>query len=131
MGTINNYDTFICVTIPSNILHKTQVDLVHKLEILGIDMVQVEDLKVDNYTGEYELYKTTNLSISQPTNVNQQNIVQKFNAGASAVELNDVIIKVDSEAVLNTTIASIVGAVAYKNSYHREIIKNNREIFAF
>ena len=131
MGTINNYDTFICVTIPSNILHKTQVDLVKRLEILGIDMVQVEDLKIDNYTGEYELYKTTNLSISQPTGITQQNVVEKFSAGASAIELNESIIKIDAEAVLNTAIASIVGAVAYKNSYHREIIRNNREIFAF
>ena len=45
MGLINNYDVYIAVTIPASITFEEQVELVKKLEVLGVNLIQTEGYK--------------------------------------------------------------------------------------
>lgn len=142
LGLINDYDIFKCVTIPACLDIDEQIKLAKKLEILDIDLIQTEGLKQINQkrqtlfikdvqssiSNTAELYKNTRYPIMTSGKINETNVQQAFEIGASAISA-DGINSLNSEAEMRGAISKIVSTISYRNSINREVIRSKIELF--
>ena len=144
LGLINKYDVFTCVTVPGNIDIADQIELVKKLEILGVDLIQTEGLKKDTtstnpsahlvsyaqatISNTIELFQHTALPIMSASGITAKTAPLAFAAGASAVGVGSAVNKLDSEIAMAATVMSIVNSISHRNSINKEIIRSEREL---
>ena len=137
LGLISDYNVFTCVTIPTTLELNEQLDLIKKLEYLGVDLIQVEGYKqttayniipssFDAIAIMSECMKYTRIPMMASSDINVKTAFAAFEAGASAVAAENVIYDLSSEVVMKSTIMEIVASVAYRNSLNREIIRTAR-----
>lgn len=145
MSLVENYNIFTCVTIPGNIEIAEQINLVKKLEILGIDLIQTEGLKKDlsssnpsahlvsyasaTISNTLELMKHTALPIMSASGITSSTAPLAFASGASAVGVGSAVNKLSSEVEMAATVMAIVGSIAHRNSIQHEIVRTERELF--
>lgn len=143
LGLINKYETYVSVSIPSCIDLEQQQKLTRKLEILGVDLIQIEGIEkkefpkkrtveyltsVDNaINSTFELNKFSILPILSYADFDENTSQQAFNSGASAVGVCNLNNKNEGELITN--IMSIVGSISHRNSINREIVRTSRELF--
>ena len=141
MGLINNYDVYKTFTIPASLSLNEQVYLLKKLEVLGIDlivcegykkspvnpsiMVESADLAIKSMQ-EFSKYFRLPMAITSAMNPAGQK--SAFENGASAVFVNNIISKMDSEVSMKQEISQMVGNISYRNSLRREIVKNSSSL---
>ncbi len=144
LGLINKYDVFTCVTVPGNIDIADQIELVKKLEILGVDLIQTEGLKKDTTStnpsahlvsyaqatiaNTIELTQHTSLPIMTSSGISAKTAPLAFASGACAVGVGSAVNKLDSEVAMSATVMAIVSSVAHRNSINREIVRTSREL---
>lgn len=141
LGLINGYDVYTCVTIPASISSDEQKELIKKLEILGVDLVQTEGYKKSPTNpniilecAEFsiktldELSKYTKIPIMATSAINNASLIKAFDMGANAVNVDFDIHKSDSEAAIKTLMMKMTGSISYKNSLNREIVRSEREL---
>lgn len=137
MSLTESYDPFVCVTIPGNIDISEQIDLAKKLEILGVDLIQTEGVKAVSDSSNpsaqlvsyaeatiantLELVQHTSLPIMTASGITPKTAPLAFAAGANAVGVGSAVNKLDSKVAMAATIMSIVGTVAGRNSFVKEI----------
>ncbi len=145
LGLISKYDVFTCVTIPGNIEIAEQIELARKLEILGVDLIQTEGIKVDKNStnpsahligyaeatiaNTLELTQHTALPIMSASGITAKTAPLAFASGASAVGVGSAVNKLDSEIAMSATVMSIVSTISHRNSINREIVRSERELF--
>ncbi len=140
MGLLNEYDVYICVTIPAFAVLDEQLNLIKKLEILGVDLIQTEGYKKSPQNSSLmiesaqasiknmnELTKHTKLPIMTSSAMNDKTVKSAFEYGADAVSV-DMLYKLTSEATMKTVIMDIVGSISYRNSINKELIRSKREL---
>jgi len=140
LGLINEYDTFICVSIPYHLELKEQISLIKKLQILGVELFQTEGYlqttKNDNLIMEsadnsiknmIEISKNIGVDLMTSSSMYLPAIKSAFNNGASAVSVDSAINKLESEAAMKVAIMEMVNALSHRNSIFREIPKSSRE----
>lgn len=140
MGLINDYETFICVTIPASIELNEQAELIHKLEVLGVDMIQTEGYKkvavnsvivesaFDSIVNLGECLKVTGLPIMTSSGMSTKTLFAAFERGASAVAVDNAVNQLPTEAAMKTVIMDMVASVSYRNSINREMVRTQREM---
>ena len=144
LGLINKYDVYTCVTIPGNIDIAEQIELVKKLEILGVDLIQTEGLKKDTTStnpsvhlvsyaqatiaNTIELTQHTTLPIMTSSGISAKTAPLAFASGASAVGVGSAVNKLDSEVAMSATVMAIVSSIFHRNSINKEIIRTSREL---
>jgi len=138
LGIINDYEVFTCVTIPDNLNENEKTDLIRKLEILGVDLIQVEGLKVvnnnivrnDNKTIENIDKIKDNTIISVGAVVNDISLVKEtFLTGASAISLD--LTDFETEVSLKADIMKVVSIISFRNSINLVIPKTVKEYLPF
>ncbi len=131
MGLIDGFDTFVCVTIPGNIDVSEQIELVKKLEIIGVDLIQTEGLKqISNSTNPsahlvsyaqatiantIELAQHTMLPIMSASGISEKTAPLAFASGASAVGVGSAVNKLDTEVAMAATVMAIVSSISYRD----------------
>lgn len=141
MSMISEYDVFTCVTIPASLNYKEQCELIKKLEILGVDLIQTEGYKKSSAnqnlmveSAEFsiktmsELLKYSNMQFMASSAMNLVGLKAAFDNGANAVAVDSAINQLDSEVAMKTAIREMIGCVSYRNSIHKEIIRSEREL---
>ena len=144
LGLISKYDVFTCVTIPGNVDIADQIELVKKLEILGVGLIQTEGLKKDTTStnpsahlvsyaqatiaNTIELTQHTILPVMTSSGISAKTAPLAFASGASAVGVGSAVNKLDSEVAMSATVMAIVSSVAHRNSINREIVRTSREL---
>jgi len=144
MGLVNSYDIFTCVTVPGCIDIAEQIELVKKLEILGVDLIQTEGLKVSTNSSNpsaqlvgyaeatiantLELSHHTGLPIMSASGITPQTAPLAFASGACAVGVGSAVNKLDSEVAMSATVMAIVSSISHRNSIYHEIPTTNREL---
>ena len=144
MGLINKYNVYICVTIPASLDTQEQVDLIKKLEYLGVNAIQAEGYRKST-TKPNHIIESANVSIhnmtelSQMTNIpvlvscamNETGLKVAFDNGANGVAVDYAVNKLDSEASMQAVIMEMVKSVFYRNSLNKELIKSSRELTSY
>ena len=144
MGLLTDYNVFTCVTIPGCIHMTEQIELAKKLEILGVDLIQTEGLKVVSNSSNpsaqlvsyaeatiantLELSHHTALPIMSASGITPQTAPLAFASGASAVGVGSAVNKLDSEIAMSATVMSIVSSISHRNSIYRDIPTTAREL---
>ena len=141
MGLINNYDVYIAVTIPASITFEEQVELVKKLEVLGVNLIQTEGYKKSSTnpnaiieSAEFsiknleEIRKITRVPIIASCAMNETATKAAFEKGAYAVSIDSYVNKLDYEAAMKAAILNIFGSISYRISLNKELIRNSREL---
>ena len=144
LSLVSKYDVFTCVTIPGNIEVEKQIELVKKLEILGVDLIQTEGLKevssstnpsvhLVNYAkatiaNTLELSQHTILPIMSASGITAKTSPLAFASGASAVGVGSAVNKLDSEVSMTATVMAVVNSIAHRNSINKEIVRTEREL---
>ena len=145
LGLINKFEIFTCVTIPGCLEIKQQIKLLHDLEVLGVDMVAVEGVRqfeiprsrvktnwVNDYTKAVATTENMNFNTLLPImtsgGIDNINASMAFEAGASAVSIDEAVSSLENEGAMNTVIMQVVNSISYRNSIHKEIIRTSREL---
>ena len=140
LGLINEYETFICVTIPASLEMNEQIDLIHKLEVLGVDMIQTEGYKkvavngiivesaFDSILNLGECLKVSKLPIMASSGMSTKTLFAAFERGANAVAVDNVVNQLPSEVAMKTVLMEMVASVSYRNSINREMVRTQREM---
>ena len=144
MGLLNSYDVFTCATIPGCIHITEQIELARKFEILGVDLIQTEGLKVVSNSSNpsaqlvsyaeatiantLELSHHTALPIMSASGITPQTAPLAFASGACAVGVGSAVNKLDSEVAMSATVMSVVSSIAHRNSIYHEIPTTKREL---
>ncbi len=144
LALLNNYEIFTCVTVPGNINIAEQIELVKKLEILGVDLIQTEGLKRDitssnpslhlmNYAqasiaNTMELMKHTSIPIMTSSGITSTTAPLAFASGASAVGVGSAVNKLSSDIEMMAAVMSVVGSISHRNSLNHEILRTEREL---
>jgi len=144
MGLLNSYDIFTCATIPGCIHITEQIELARKFEILGVDLIQTEGLKVVSNSSNpsaqlvsyaeatiantLELSHHTALPIMSASGITPQTAPLAFASGACAVGVGSAVNKLDSEVAMSATVMSVVSSIAHRNSIYHEIPTTKREL---
>lgn len=144
MSLVSKYDVFTCVTVPGCIDISEQIELVKKLEILGIDLIQTEGLKKTTKStnpslhlvgyvqatiaNTLELTNHTLLPVMSSSGITPQTAPLAFASGASAIGVGSAVNKLDSEIAMAATVMSIVSSISYRNSINKEIVRTEREL---
>lgn len=135
MALINDYEVFICVSIPGCLEYGEQLDLAKKLQILGVDLIQLEGIsKINEFfvKDENKAIENVNKMIEQvyvPFSViveSDNTSSQAFVNGASGISVDCT--SIESEAVLKTHIMKIVSSISYRNSIYFEIPRTVNEL---
>ncbi len=144
MGLINNYDVYTSVCLSADLDIESQIKLIKKLEILGVDLIEVQGLEkigqsykdniihyikspkatIDN---TYKLSKRTIIPIVS-TSMDYENSLKAFTMGASAVKIDSALDKLETKNQLTMGISKIVGLINYRNSINKEIVKTPQEL---
>ena len=141
LGVIRDYDIYTCVTIPACISLDEQINLIKKLELLSVDLLQTEGYAKSPVSAKH-MIESAELSIKNMSAINKHSRLpimascamdMKFakfalENGASAVAIDRIINKLDNEAAMTAEALKIVGSIAYRNSIYREIVKSPREL---
>ena len=142
MGLINQYDTFISVSIPDFLELNEQIDLIKKLQVLGVDMIQTQGYKASPVNGSViesaensiknliELSKHTKTPIMASCVINFPALKSAFDNGASAVCAQSIE-KLNSEVDMSMAIVKMVTSVAHRNSINKEIVRTQRELLLY
>ena len=144
MGLINKYNVFISVTIPASIDNQEQIDLVRKLEYLGISAIQAEgyrkstikpnhiiesaNVSIHNMT---ELSQITTMPVIVSCAMNTTGLKVAFDNGANGVTVDYAVNKLDSEAAMQSIIMEMVSSMSHRNSLNKELVKNSRELVSY
>ena len=141
LGVINEYNVYTCVTIPASLTFEEQCDLIKKLEIIGVDLLVCEGYKkspsnhnVIVESAEFsikclsELQKHTVLPIMVTSAINKAALKFAFENGANAVNVDSFVCKLETEVAIKSAISEMVGIISYRNSFNKEIIRNQREM---
>lgn len=144
MALVNKYDIFTCVTVPGNIKITEQIELVKKLEILGVDLIQTEGLKKDisssnpsahlvsyasnTIANTLELMKHTALPIMSASGITAETAPLAFASGAAAVGVGSAVNKLSTDVEMAATVMAIVGTIAHRNSFKKELLTTEREL---
>lgn len=129
LSLINKEDVFVCVTIPGHISVNEQIELAHKLEDLGIDLIQTEGAAIADVhnNGARGLLETAQVSIANTielarnveipvmtaSGITPTTSALAFAAGASAIGVGSCVNK------LNTTIEMIAAVKSLVNTTNR------------
>lgn len=140
LGLINPYDVYTCVTVPATLDLDEQLNLIKKLQLLGIDLIQTEGYKKSSSQANViiesaqssiknmiELSKNTTIPIMTSCDMNLQALKIAFNNGAAAVAVDNIINKSETQAAMKVAIMSMVSAISHRNSLNREIPKSYQE----
>ncbi|MBQ8847980.1 MAG: DUF561 domain-containing protein [Candidatus Gastranaerophilales bacterium] len=144
LGLINDYDVFVSVTIPSYIDIKKQIELVKKIELLNVDLIQVYTSKIamnkmnlsllfSNY-GEaalqnaFELTNNCTIPIMNGIEMSSKLTKDAFNTGASAIAIDSAVNMLETEVAMTMEIQKAVAAISHRNSFNNELIRTNREM---
>ena len=144
LGLVNKYDIFTCVTIPGNIHIADQIELLNKLEYLGVDLIQTEGVKqvitsenpsahlvsyaAATISNTMELMQHTSIPIMSASGITAKTAPLAFSAGASAVGVGSAVNKLETEVEMSAAVMSIVGTISYRNSINKEILRTKREL---
>ena len=144
MGLLTDYDIFTCVTIPGCIDISEQIKLAKDLEVLGVDLIQTEGLKVVSNSSNpsyqlvsyaeatiantLELSHHTALPIMSASGITPQTAPLAFASGAYAVGVGSAVNKLDSEVAMCATVMAVVSSIAHRNSIYHEIPTSAREL---
>lgn len=143
--TLTPNGVFTCVTIPGNIDVAEQIELARKLELLGIDLIQTEGTKkgaVEKAKSAQEflnLAKTTisntmeiarhvGIPIMTASGVNSDTAPLAFAAGASAVGVGSAVNKQETQIAMINAVRSVVGSVAYRDAFRRDLYEANQHL---
>ena len=123
-------DVFFCVTIPGEISISEQIELAHKLEEMGIDLIQTEghytsavemegaralmDRAELTLSNTVELTRNVDIPVMTATGINPTTAPFAFAAGASAIGCGSCVNKLSSDLSMVATCSALV-----------EIAKNN------
>lgn len=141
MSILSKFDVYTCVTIPASFSLEEQCELIKKLEILGVDLIQSEGYKkspnnpnVMVESAEFsiknmsEILKHTIMPIMATSAMGPAGLKYAFENGANAVGVDALVNKIDSEAGLKAAIMEMVGSISYRNSLNKEIVRSGREM---
>lgn len=141
IALINNYNVFVSVSIPGNLEIAEQVRLIKKLELLGVNLIQVEgtrpiELRKIVFAKDteaaikntFELNKFTKIPVVTSALMSYQNIETAFMSGASGIAFDESILKLDTEVAMTNEIRKIVGSISHRNSLNREIVRSQIEL---
>lgn len=144
LSKISDYDVFTCVTIPGNIEIGEQIKLAEKLELMGVDLIQTEGLKIDSNSSNpsahlisyaqatlantLELSQHTSLPVMSASGITAKTAPLAFASGASAVGAGSVVNKSDTQVAMAATVMSIVNSISHRNSINKEIVRTEREL---
>jgi len=125
MSLASRFSTFVCATIPSEIELTQQVNLAKKFEILGVDVIQIENYNplISSQaiiSNSIEVSRQTILPVICSTNYNIKTAEIAFSQGLNGISINANMNTV-SEIELSANIISIVNSISHRNSIHREI----------
>jgi len=140
--TLTPNGVFTCVTIPGNIDIAEQIELAKKLELLGIDLIQTEGSKIGavqkarsaqeylnlakvTISNTMEIAKHTGVPIMTASGVNADTAPLAFAAGASAVGVGSYVNKQDTQIAMIAAVRKIVGSIAYRDAFRREVYETN------
>lgn len=121
LGLINDYNFYSCVEIPENIKIEEKIQLIKKLEILGVDLIQIKDSE-ENIN---KINENTILSIITTQDISSVNSSNLLNSIATNIINID---SIDSEVSMATTIMTIVQSLYHRNSINHEILRTQREM---
>ena len=124
--------------------YQEQVDLIRKLEYLGVNAIQAEgyrksttrpnhiiesaNVSIHNMT---ELTKNTTMPVMVCCAMNTTGLKVAFDNGANGVTVDYAVNKLDSEAAMQGVIAEMVSSVFHRNSLNKELIKSSRELVSY
>ncbi len=143
--TLTPNGVFTCVTVPGNIDVQAQIELVHKLELLGVDLIQTEGTKqgaINKATNAHEflnLAKTTisntmeiarhtGIPIMTASGVNADTAPLAFAAGASAVGVGSAVNRQETQIAMINAVRKVVGSIAYRDSFRRDLYEANQHL---
>lgn len=122
---------FFCVTVPGEISTADQIELAHKLESMGIDLIQTEGHYSSNnsmsgaralmdraeltISNTIELCRNVDIPVMTATGINPTTAPFAFAAGASAIGCGSCVNKLSSDLAMVATCSSLV-EIAKKNA---------------
>ena len=124
---LEGMDVFFCVTIPGEISISEQIELAHKLEEMGIDLIQTAsavemegaralmdraELTISN---TIELCRNVDIPVMTATGINPTTAPFAFAAGASAIGCGSCVNKLSSDLSMVATCSALV-EIAKKNA---------------
>ena len=128
---LGNSDAFFSVTIPGEISVSEQISLAHKLEEMGIDLIQTEghyssDVELTGarslmdraqltISNTVELTRNVEIPVMSATGINPTTAPFAFAAGASAIGCGSCVNKLSSDISMVATISSLV-EIASRNA---------------
>ena len=128
---LGNREVFFSVTVPGEISISEQIELAHKLEDMGIDLIQTEghyssDVELSGaralmdraeltISNTIELARNVEMPIMTATGINPTTAPFAFAAGASAIGCGSCVNKLSSDLSMIATISSLV-EIANKNA---------------
>lgn len=138
---ISDYDVYKTVTIPVSLNLEERIDLIDKLTILGVDLIQSEGYSIVNpknyifikeaqasINNAREIIPHSKLPIMITCGINENNAKEAILTGADAISIGTIVQKQETEAAMQVKIAQVVSAVAFRNSINREIVRNVVEL---
>ena len=144
MSLINDYDVFTIATIPANLAKEEQINLVKKLQLLGVDLFQTEGYKkaiskdsIITESPENSIACMTQLRkeigadfiVSCITDI--QFARQAFDNGACGITISNNQIANKTEAGMQVEMMEYTRSISHRNSLNREIIRTNRELLNY
>lgn len=128
---LEGMDVFFCVTIPGEISISEQIELAHKLEEMGIDLIQTEghytsDVEMEGaralmdraeltLSNTVELTRNVDIPVMTATGINPTTAPFAFAAGASAIGCGSCVNKLSSDLSMVATCSALV-EIAKKNA---------------
>lgn len=123
---LNGKDVFFCVTVPGHLSMNEQIELSHKLENLGIDLIQTEGSTVGEHhsTGAMGLMETAmrtmantmeiSANVETPvmtaSGISVKTVAMAFASGSCAVGIGSAVNKCDSLLSMIATVRGIMDA---------------------
>jgi len=140
--TLTPNGVFTCVTVPGNISVQEQIELVRKLELLGVDLIQTEGSKEGaihkaanaheflnlakvTISNTMEIARHTGIPIMTASGVNADTAPLAFAAGASAVGVGSAVNKQATQIAMINAVRRIIGSIAYRDSFRRELYEES------
>ena len=142
LSLINKYNVFVSVTIPATLEYEEKLELLNKLTLLGVDLVQSEGYKYsDKKQGliieDSELSISNMIDLTKHTKIdfavsciNPVEIAYVLENGARGVTIDGTIYKNMNEVDIKMNAIDMVSRIAYKNSLNREIVRTKVELKA-
>lgn len=139
LGLINDYDVFISATIPSYLETHEQIELIKKMQLLGVELFQIEGVEITTKANGLVVEDANKsilnmIELSKIIGVDFMTIAQdvptvksSIDNGANAVSIENIS-KLDSEHAMRMTLLEIVSSISHKNSLYKEIPRSLREM---